>query len=182
VEVALSADDGDGAGVDYTEYSLDGGEWTTYEDPFTVSSLGGHEVEYRSADLAGNVEETRSVAFTILEPDPGGEAELALAVSPKRKTVKPRKAARFTATVRNAGDAEAADVRVCLGKAKLRAKIVGGACRATKVLGADSSSVARFKLKPKRSARGKTLRLAFTASSPDAPSAGASARLKVKRR
>jgi glucose/arabinose dehydrogenase/type 1 glutamine amidotransferase len=70
VEVTLDAAD-EGAcasGVARTEYRIDGGAWTAYTQPFTVSAPGAHTVEYRSSDVAGNEEPAKSVSFTI-EPD-----------------------------------------------------------------------------------------------------------------
>jgi len=67
VQVTLAAVD-EGActsGLAETEYRIDGGEWTTYSQPFTVSAPGAHTVEYRSTDTAGNQEATRRVSFTI---------------------------------------------------------------------------------------------------------------------
>jgi hypothetical protein len=71
-------DETPGSGVDYTEYRVntDGatGEWVRRDNaaaasPFltqlNVSAPGSHVVEYRSADKAGNVEATKSVAFSI---------------------------------------------------------------------------------------------------------------------
>lgn len=43
-------------GVAGTEWSLDGGAWTTYEAPVQVSGDGGHTLRYRSSDLCGNTE------------------------------------------------------------------------------------------------------------------------------
>jgi len=64
--VTLSADDGaDGAGVDKIEYSLDGGAFTTYTDPFQVLGDGDHTIEYRSSDFALNVEATQSLSFKV---------------------------------------------------------------------------------------------------------------------
>jgi len=70
-----------GSGVDYTEYRVTtngtAGEWqrntnTASADPFTssatVSAVGSHTVEYRSADKAGNTETVKSVSFNIAEP------------------------------------------------------------------------------------------------------------------
>jgi PKD repeat protein/glucose/arabinose dehydrogenase/type 1 glutamine amidotransferase len=71
VEVTLDATDEGGVGVESTEYAIDDGAFQTYEDPFTVSGDGEHTVEYRSRDAAGNVEETKSVTFTI-DSDGGG--------------------------------------------------------------------------------------------------------------
>jgi plastocyanin len=77
VTVNLSAADA-GAGVDVTEYRVDGGDWQTAaneggEDPFSssvaVTDNGVHTVEYRSTDNAANVEETKTVGFTIRLPE-----------------------------------------------------------------------------------------------------------------
>lgn len=67
VTVTLSATD-DRSGVDTTEYRVDGGAWTDYDAPFTVSSVGQHVVEYRSLDNAGTMEATSSIEFTIEAP------------------------------------------------------------------------------------------------------------------
>jgi glucose/arabinose dehydrogenase len=71
VEIALAATDDGGSGVELTQYKIDGGAFQEYSEPFTISADGAHVVEYRSRDVAGNVEETKSVEFTI-ETDPGG--------------------------------------------------------------------------------------------------------------
>jgi glucose/arabinose dehydrogenase/type 1 glutamine amidotransferase len=64
VEVTLDALD-DESGVDTVEYALDGGDWTAYEGPFTVSDDGEHTVAYRATDVAGNTSEEGSVTFEI---------------------------------------------------------------------------------------------------------------------
>ncbi|GAA2109825.1 hypothetical protein GCM10009780_64570 [Actinomadura alba] len=64
VTVSLAATD-DGTGVARTEYQLDGGAWTAYTEPVTVSGDGSHTVAYRSADKAGNVETARTLAIKI---------------------------------------------------------------------------------------------------------------------
>ncbi|HMQ32238.1 MAG TPA: M14 family zinc carboxypeptidase [Chloroflexaceae bacterium] len=64
--VTLSADDneaGGGAGVASSEYRLDGGAWTSYGGPFQVTGDGERLLEFRSTDLAGNQEATRSLSF-----------------------------------------------------------------------------------------------------------------------
>jgi len=53
------------SGVDYTEYSTDDGETWTQGDEVTIGDEGVTEILYRSADLAGNVEETRSCEVRI---------------------------------------------------------------------------------------------------------------------
>ena len=71
---------GSASGVASTEYRVNTGgatgDWiesdnTAGDDPFetafTVADVGDHVVEYRSTDVAGNVEATKSVAFSIAE-------------------------------------------------------------------------------------------------------------------
>ncbi|MFC5103303.1 carbohydrate-binding protein [Kibdelosporangium philippinense] len=77
-KVTLAAsDDSD---VESTEYSVDGGAWARYTEPFTVSD-GTHAVRYRSTDTSGNVEVERVAEFKVdtVSPelsfsgiDPGG--------------------------------------------------------------------------------------------------------------
>ncbi|HEX5620697.1 MAG TPA: PKD domain-containing protein [Solirubrobacteraceae bacterium] len=77
--VAAGSGGGEASGVDFTEYRVDGGAFTRHDntgnaDPFattfTVDDEGSHVVEYRSTDNAGNVEATKSVAFSIQAADP----------------------------------------------------------------------------------------------------------------
>jgi glucose/arabinose dehydrogenase/type 1 glutamine amidotransferase/plastocyanin len=78
VQVTLTATDNEGgAGVEYTEYRAAGAPtWTTYDGPFTISADGSHTIEYRSVDLAGNTESTRSVSFKIDKAAPTTTAKL----------------------------------------------------------------------------------------------------------
>jgi len=69
VTVSLSATDAGGTGVETTEYRLDGGPLKTYTQPFHVSSEGDHTIEYFSTDGAGNVEDTKTLVFTIAMPE-----------------------------------------------------------------------------------------------------------------
>jgi hypothetical protein len=70
VKVELSAAAGDGSAIAGTAYRLDGGAWVDYKEPFTVSALGLHRVEYASVDEAGNPESVRQVAFNRVEGTP----------------------------------------------------------------------------------------------------------------
>lgn len=45
----------DGAGVVYTEYRLNGGNWMSYSNPFTISEDGFYLIEFQVSDLVGNV-------------------------------------------------------------------------------------------------------------------------------
>ena len=76
----LSASDGAGSGVNRIEYRVNGGAWTTYTDPFTISGPDGtYVIEYRSVDNLGNEETPKSVtvildatppAISIVSPEP----------------------------------------------------------------------------------------------------------------
>ncbi len=67
-KITLSATD-NLSGVAETQYRIDGGAWTA-GTVFTIESLGKHAVQFRSSDLAGNVESTKSitVAVTLIVP------------------------------------------------------------------------------------------------------------------
>lgn len=60
----------DGSGVDYTTYKLDSGEWTTYTEPFVVSTNGNHTVYFYSVDIHGNKETEKNCSFTIQKEIP----------------------------------------------------------------------------------------------------------------
>jgi hypothetical protein len=67
--VTLAAEDS-GSGVDRIEYSLDGGAFSRYTGPVTVTSLGAHTVRYRATDRAGNTSAEQQVQFTVVRsPD-----------------------------------------------------------------------------------------------------------------
>ncbi len=53
------------SGIQATEYRLDGGNWQTYSSPFAISAEGSHILEFRSIDLAGNVEGTKSANVRV---------------------------------------------------------------------------------------------------------------------
>lgn len=68
-----AVDNAGGSGVAHTYYKLDGGTQTTGIS-VSVSALGGHTLEFWSADASGNVESPHnSVSFQVLSPDPGGD-------------------------------------------------------------------------------------------------------------
>ena len=61
VNVTLAGtDNAGGAGIDKTEYRVDGGAFATYTAPIVVSTPGTHTIEYRSTDKNGNVEATKT--------------------------------------------------------------------------------------------------------------------------
>jgi hypothetical protein len=67
VTVTLTAEDEDGgSGVARTEYQVDDATtWTAYTDPIPVTGDGTHEVRFRSADKAGNIEEAKTATIGI---------------------------------------------------------------------------------------------------------------------
>ena len=69
-----ASDEVGGSGVESTEYRVNGGDWTAYNplSPPMFTDPGGYSLEFRSTDVAGNVEEPPgAVDFTITED--GGE-------------------------------------------------------------------------------------------------------------
>jgi plastocyanin len=195
VNVAEGGGGGPGSGVDITEYRVNTngatGEWVTSEntgaaDPFVtsfeVSAVGSHVVEYRSTDVAGNVEETGSVAFSIDEYTEPGDPELDTRVSPRRENVKPGQQARFEFTASNEGDAAAEDVELCVKAPARKVKVIGRECRTTPTLAEGDSFDADFRLKPKRSAAGDRIEVRFVATAANADRATETATLKVKKK
>jgi photosystem II stability/assembly factor-like uncharacterized protein len=67
VTVMLSATD-DISGVASTVYKLDDGLWTTYTEPFQVTSDGNHLLRFYSIDNVGNAEQEKTRGFTIQHP------------------------------------------------------------------------------------------------------------------
>lgn len=67
VEVSLASNDGEsGVGVAITEYSIGIDDWMPYNEPISLSEEGLFTVFYQAADMAGNVEEAKSVTFEIV--------------------------------------------------------------------------------------------------------------------
>ena len=58
------------SGLDWTTWSLDGGSTWTTGTTAVVTELGAYTLTFRSADLAGNVEATKTVAFSVLDVQP----------------------------------------------------------------------------------------------------------------
>ena len=81
VRVGFARSDGaEGSGVVETEYRLGDGPWTPYTEAFDLAGNGGHRIDFRSRDLAGNVENFRSVMFVIrptVAASPGSDSTLA---------------------------------------------------------------------------------------------------------
>ncbi len=64
--VTVTATD-DGSGVASVEYEVDDTGFQPYTSPVTVSEPGDHAVQYRATDAAGNLSETGSVPFRVVE-------------------------------------------------------------------------------------------------------------------
>jgi hypothetical protein len=78
VKATLSAIDNEGGtGVEKIEYGFDNQTWQTYNQPFTVSQEGIHQLYYRSTDKAGNVEETKIMEIKIDKTPPETSISLA---------------------------------------------------------------------------------------------------------
>jgi DNA/RNA endonuclease YhcR with UshA esterase domain len=68
VTVVFTASD-DLSGVAKTEYQINGGEWTTYTDPFIVTE-GKNTIAFRSVDNNGNIEAAKSITINVDETAP----------------------------------------------------------------------------------------------------------------
>jgi hypothetical protein len=80
--VTLAADDGaGGSGTTATEYRLDGGAFRPYTGAVSVSATGGHLVEYRSRDRAGNLENLHDLPFVVGSPQGSGQVPAFVALT-----------------------------------------------------------------------------------------------------
>jgi hypothetical protein len=61
--LTLTADDGDGKGVEAIWYSLDDAGWIQYTAPVVVSGAGRHVVRFRAVDNFGNMEDANTLSF-----------------------------------------------------------------------------------------------------------------------
>jgi hypothetical protein len=77
VSVELSSTDGL-TGVEATEWSLNGGEWTPYVGALQVPHEGLNELRYRSRDACGNVEGIKTVTFQL---DTSSPSDMAIAMA-----------------------------------------------------------------------------------------------------
>jgi hypothetical protein len=68
VTVDLASQDGI-SGVKETKYRINDGKWTSYTEVISLTEDGIYNIEYRSADNAGNMEDTRT---TIVKVDRTG--------------------------------------------------------------------------------------------------------------
>jgi C1A family cysteine protease len=117
VTVSLSAGDGSGSGVAYTEYSLDGGAYTR-STTVAVSLTGAHTLTFRSADNAGNVEAVQTKTIGI---DPDGPWTVAY----NKVTVKKGKTARFRFKVVDLTPMADVEIRI-YRKARLIKRLLAG--------------------------------------------------------
>jgi plastocyanin len=113
---------------------------------------------------------------------PPTDTELGLGVTPQTKRVRPSQQATFTARVENVGAAPGTNVRVCAQAPTRLVAITSKPCQTYASLGIGASRAPRFTIKPKRRARGKSVRISFTATAANAPRETATAILRVRRR
>lgn len=66
VQVSLNAADNEGGlGIDYTLYRSEGSDWAVYSTPLVFATEGRHKIEFYSADQDENLEDIKSIEFTI---------------------------------------------------------------------------------------------------------------------
>ena len=65
IDDLIEVGDGIGLGVDYSEYKIDNTNWIKYTGAFTILNEGTHTISYRSADVVGNMEETKTLNICV---------------------------------------------------------------------------------------------------------------------
>ncbi|OPY32597.1 MAG: Clostripain family protein [Methanomassiliicoccales archaeon PtaU1.Bin124] len=76
VSVSFSVDDNTGSGVEFTNYSLDGGAWTTYSGSLIITAEGTHTLQFFSHSFDGKDEEVQSIVIKIDQTMPSMTAEV----------------------------------------------------------------------------------------------------------
>jgi plastocyanin len=160
----------------------EGGAILTNEPPDgTTSHLfdeAGNYVYYCSIHGSPTLGMRGEVQVGVSEPP---EPELSLSVAPRRATAKAGRSAKFTATLANSGDGPATQVEICVDAPRRLVKVSGEPCATAESLDPDQELAPRFTLKPTRKARGKKVRITFTATAMDVDPEVETATLKVKR-
>jgi parallel beta-helix repeat protein len=87
VSLTLAAKDEEkGSGLQKTEYSIDNGiAWTTYANPIIFSQEGITQVQYRSTDKQGNIEEAKTITIKIDKTAP--EAKISFGKDNKKISI-----------------------------------------------------------------------------------------------
>jgi hypothetical protein len=66
---SLDAEDAD-SGLASISYRVDGGDWMVFEQPFSVSGEGKHQIEYRAIDNLGNVQTVQTLEVEVDDSAP----------------------------------------------------------------------------------------------------------------
>jgi hypothetical protein len=69
--IKITADDGLGSGASMIKYKINDSDWIDYNGPFTLSSynFGDYNISYQAIDMAGNVEEAKTILVKLVEID-----------------------------------------------------------------------------------------------------------------
>lgn len=103
VTITLTATDGaGGSGVNNTTFSINGAAMTIYSAPFTVTNNGQNTITYSSVDNKGNVENIKTINFTINSSTSIGS--FGFIVSPSSATVNVGEIAAYNLTLTNMGN------------------------------------------------------------------------------
>lgn len=153
--------------------------------PGLLSGLGGGAgIDLGGLDIAGLLgnldnldlgDSGLTITRTVDESPVLTPAALKLTIGPKRKLVRPGKAASFRAVITNKGGTAARGVKVCAVAPKR--KVRGGGCRALGNIGPGKAKAARFRLKLKPGKRNRSVKVKFAMRSSTGPTAKASVRI-----
>jgi len=153
--------------------------------PTLISGLGGGAgIDLGGlpiADLLANLDNVNlgpsglTITRTVDESPDLTPAALKMKIGPKRKLVRPGKAASFRAVVTNKGGTAARGVKVCAVAPKR--KVRGGGCRALGNIGPGKAKAARFRLKLTPGKRNRSVKVKFAMRSSTGPTAKASVRI-----
>ncbi len=76
VSINATGQDGNGSGISFIEYRLDGGSWENYSGTILLQSEGEHSLQCRATDIAGNVGVVQTFEFMIDTTFPESSASI----------------------------------------------------------------------------------------------------------
>lgn len=148
-------------------------------------TIAARYVRLRITDAYDSVQPPRNAQVAELEVRAGqllAEPDLRPSVRPRRTSARVGRPVRFRFKVANAGDAAASAMRLCVVVPRRKLGVIGPACDRSPTLGIGDSLDSDFRLRPKRAARGRTVKARFVVSAANAGPDAVTATLRVRRK
>lgn len=122
---------------------------------------------------------TRTKDDVVIPEPPAGTPDLKLSVKSSKKRIKAGKKAEFTVKVKNAGEAAATGVKICI-KSTGPVTVQGRRCRTLGQVMAGATQTRRFKVKANKGKK-KSVKVSFSLKSSNATGSQTGTRIQIQR-